>query len=82
MNAVPGMITQFAFTPNVTTTEMRLRKEVVDKVIKINNIRFQKSQELAAKGEFPLDPYEFDFLLLCNKAVSYTHLTLPTILLV
>ena len=30
MNAVPGMITQFAFTPNVTTTEMRLRKEVVE----------------------------------------------------
>ena len=42
MNAVPGMITQFAFTPNVTTEEMRLRKEVVDKVKKINNIRFKK----------------------------------------
>ena len=73
MNAVPGMITQFAFTPNVTTTEMRLRKEVVDKVIKINNIRFQKSQELTAKGEFPLDPYEFDFLLLCNKVCGASH---------
>ena len=30
MNAVPGMINQFAFTPNVTTREMRLKKEVVD----------------------------------------------------
>ena len=28
MNAVPGMINQFAFTPNVTTREMRLKKEV------------------------------------------------------
>ncbi len=73
MNAVPGMITQFAFTPNVTTEEMRLRQEVVDKVKKINNIRFKKSQELAAIGEFPLDPYEFDFLLLCNKVCGASH---------
>jgi len=73
MNAVPGMINQFAFTPNVTTREMRLKKEVVDKVKKINNIRFEKSQELAANGEFPLDPYEFDFLLLCNKVCGASH---------
>ena len=73
MYAVPGMITQFAFTPNVTTEEMRLRQEVVDKVKKINNIRFKKSQELAAIGEFPLDPYEFDFLLLCNKVCGASH---------
>jgi cytochrome c oxidase subunit 2 len=76
MNAVPGMINQFAFTPNVTTREMRLKKEVVDKVKKINNIRFEKSQELAAKGEFPLDPYEFDFLLLCNKVCGASHYTM------
>ena len=76
MNAVPGMINQFAFTPNVTTKEMRLKKEVVDKVKKINNIRFEKSQELAAKGEFPLDPYEFDFLLLCNKVCGASHYTM------
>jgi cytochrome c oxidase subunit 2 len=73
MNAVPGMINQFSFTPNVTTREMRLKKEVVDKVKKINNIRFEKSQELAANGEFPLDPYEFDFLLLCNKVCGASH---------
>jgi hypothetical protein len=42
MNAVPGMINQFAFTPNVTTKEMRLKKEVVDKVKKI-----QKEQVVA-----------------------------------
>ena len=40
---------------------------------KINNIRFEKSQELAAIGEFPLDPYEFDFLLLCNKVCGASH---------
>ncbi|MFL2628812.1 MAG: cytochrome c oxidase subunit II [Candidatus Marisimplicoccus sp.] len=73
MNAVPGMINQFAFTPNITTRDMRLRKEIVDKVKKINNIRFEKSKELTAQGDFPLDPYEFDFLLLCNKVCGASH---------
>ena len=73
MNAVPGMINQFAFTPNVTTDEMRLRPEIVEKVRKINKIRFDKSEDLVAEGEFPLDPYEFDFLLLCNKICGASH---------
>tara|TARA_B100000902_G_scaffold396053_1_gene456082 strand:- start:768 stop:1835 length:1068 start_codon:yes stop_codon:yes gene_type:complete len=73
MNAVPGMINKFAFTPNITTRDMRLRKEIVDKVKKINNIRFEKSKELTAQGDFPLDPYEFDFLLLCNKVCGASH---------
>ena len=73
MNAVPGMINQFAFIPNVTTEEMRLRPEIVEKVRKINKIRFDKSEDLVASGDFPLDPYEFDFLLLCNKICGASH---------
>ena len=73
MNCVPGMITQFAFTPNKTTYEMRLEKDVVNKVNKINSIRNKKNEELAAKGEELLDPYEFDFLLLCNKICGSNH---------
>ncbi len=73
MNAVPGMITQFAFVPNVTTQEMRMRPEIIQKVKKINKIRFDKSEKLVAEGEFPLDPYEFDFLLLCNKICGASH---------
>lgn len=73
MNAVPGMINQFAFIPNTTTQEMRLRPEIVEKVKKINKIRFDKSEELIASGDFPLDPYEFDFLLLCNKICGASH---------
>ncbi len=73
MNAVPGMINQFAFIPNVTTEEMRLRPEIVEKVKKINKIRFDKSEDLVASGDFPLDPYEFDFLLLCNKICGASH---------
>ncbi|MFD0861005.1 cytochrome c oxidase subunit II [Sungkyunkwania multivorans] len=73
MNCVPGMITQFAFTPTTTTEEMRQNPDIVAKVKKINNIRAEKSKELAAKGEEGLDPYTFDYLLLCNKICGQSH---------
>ena len=73
MNCVPGMITEFAFTPNKTTEEMRQDPDVVAKVKKINKIRSQKSKELITKGDTALDPYEFDFLLLCNKICGASH---------
>lgn len=73
MNCVPGMITQFAFTPTVTTAEMRLNDHIVEKVANINNIRKEKSVELSAKGEEALDPYEFDYVLLCNKICGISH---------
>ncbi|WP_456420381.1 cytochrome c oxidase subunit II [Lutibacter sp.] len=63
MNCVPGMVTQFAFTPSLTTEEMRENKKTIAKVAGINKIR-------AEKGE---DPYEFDYLLLCNKICGASH---------
>ena len=63
MNCVPGMVTQFAFTPKYTTAEMRQNSEVVAKTEGINKIR-------RAKGE---DPYEFDYVLLCNKICGASH---------
>jgi cytochrome c oxidase subunit 2 len=63
MNCVPGMVTEFGFTPKFTTEEMRLNPEVMDKTNAINKIR-------KAKGE---DPYEFDYLLLCNKICGQAH---------
>jgi cytochrome c oxidase subunit 2 len=73
MNCVPGMITQFAFTPTITTEEMRQDEDIIDKVRHINEIRRNKSVELAANGEEALEPYEFDFLLLCNKICGTNH---------
>ena len=73
MNCVPGMITEFAFTPNKTTEEMRQDPDVTAKVKKINKIRVEKSRELVASGDMALDPYEFDFLLLCNKICGASH---------
>jgi len=73
MNCVPGMITEFAFTPNKTTEEMRQDPDVTAKVKKINKIRVEKSKELIASGDMALDPYEFDFLLLCNKICGASH---------
>lgn len=73
MNCVPGMITQFGFTPIMTTAEMRETPEMIDKVANINNIRADKSKDLVNKGEDPLDPYTFDYLLLCNKICGKSH---------
>lgn len=63
MNCVPGMVTQFGFTPKYTTEEMRMQSEVVEKTKGINKIR-------KAKGE---EAYEFDYLLLCNKICGASH---------
>ena len=63
MNCVPGMTTQFQFTPTVTTAEMRQDAEVVGKVKRINDIR-------TAKGE---EAYAYDYILLCNKICGSAH---------
>ncbi|GAL88010.1 cytochrome c oxidase subunit II [Jejuia pallidilutea] len=73
MNCVPGMITQFGFTPTVTTAEMRQRTEIQDKVKNINEIRVEKSKKLIDEGGDALEPYEFDYLLLCNKICGTSH---------
>lgn len=73
MNCVPGMVTQFSFIPSVTTAEMRDKPAMIEKVANINAIRAKKSIDLVAKGETPLDPYTFDYLLLCNKICGASH---------
>ncbi|MBC7523786.1 MAG: cytochrome c oxidase subunit II [Flavobacterium sp.] len=73
MNCVPGMVTQFAFTPDITTAEMRDTEDMIEKVANINDIRSKKSVELIADGKAGLDPYTFDFLLLCNKICGASH---------
>ncbi len=73
MNAVPGMITEFAYTPIITTEEMRLKPEIKEKVKKINKIRAENSKKLIAIGEEPLEPYIFDYVLMCNKICGASH---------
>ncbi len=69
MNCVPGMITEFSFTPTITTEEMRQNPDVVDKVKRTNAIRAER----AARGEPNSDPWEFDYILLCNKICGKSH---------
>ncbi|MEN1783581.1 MAG: cytochrome c oxidase subunit II [Bacteroidota bacterium] len=69
MNCVPGMVTQFSFTPTITTADMRLNPEVVDKVKRTNQIR----AKWAAEGRPDSDPWEFDYVLLCNKICGKSH---------
>ena len=73
MNCVPGMITQFSFTPTITTADMRNDDAIVAKVDKINKIRTKNSAKLVAEGGVALDPYTFDYLLLCNKICGASH---------
>ena len=73
MNCVPGMITQFAFTPTITTDDMRKNPEIVAKVKRINKIRRENNIALQQKGEELLELYEFDYLLLCNKICGSNH---------
>ncbi len=63
MNCIPGMVTQFGFTPKFTTKEMRQNPEVIAKNKGINKIRKEKGE----------DPYVFDFILLCNKICGASH---------
>ena len=74
MNVVPGMITQFSFTPTVTTEEIRQTDYMQDKMRTIQEIRKEKNKELVAAGEPALDAYdEFDYYLLCNKICGSSH---------
>lgn len=73
MNCVPGMVTEFAFEPVYTTDEYRELPFMVEKVKNINALREAKSKELVADGKPALDPYTFDFLLLCNKICGASH---------
>lgn len=69
MNCVPGMVTQFSFTPTITTAEMRQDPDIIEKVKGINKLRAER----AAKGEDNSDPWEFDYVLLCNKICGKSH---------
>ncbi len=73
MNCVPGMVTQFAFKPVMTTDEMRQDPAIIEKIHNINVLRSKKSAVLVANGEAPLDAYQFDYLILCNKICGASH---------
>jgi cytochrome c oxidase subunit 2 len=51
MNCVPGMVTQFAFVPSITTEDYRMIPKIHDKVRNINKLRVEKSLVLTANGQ-------------------------------
>ena len=71
MNCVPGMVTQFSFTPTVTTAEMRENPDMQEKVQNINALRLENKEDVEARGQDLR--YEFDYLLLCNKICGKSH---------
>jgi cytochrome c oxidase subunit 2 len=52
---------------------MRKNPDIIRKVEGINKLRAENSKELVAKGEDALEPYTFDYLLLCNKICGASH---------
>ncbi len=74
MNVVPGMITQFSFTPTVTSEEIRDTEYMREKVARIQGIRKEKNAEFVSLGAEELAPYDqFDYYLLCNKICGVAH---------
>lgn len=63
MNCVPGTETMFQFTPDMTTAEMRNNPEMIEKVKRVNALRDERGE----------DPWEFDYVLLCNKICGSAH---------
>jgi cytochrome c oxidase subunit 2 len=72
MNCVPGMVTEFKFTPNKTTAEMRKDPYVIQLMAGINEARAKKGDE----------PIEFDYILLCNKICGSGHFNMPMTIVV
>jgi cytochrome c oxidase subunit 2 len=46
---------------------------MVEKVARINELRNKQNSKLVAEGKTALDPYTFDYLLLCNKICGASH---------
>jgi cytochrome c oxidase subunit 2 len=72
MNAVPGMTTTFRMTPTVTTDSMRTVPQITEMVAATNAAR-------AIRGE---EPYEFNYVLLCNKICGAAHYNMQLPLIV
>ena len=64
MNCVPGLSTQFVFTPTKTTEEMRKDPDIIKQVAEANRILVEKGQQ---------GNVEFDYSLLCNKICGNAH---------
>ncbi len=63
MNCVPGMATQFKFTPTMTTKDFQKHPQVVNKYKHINKLRRDAGKP----------PVEAGYLLLCNKICGLSH---------
>lgn len=72
MNCVPGMVTEFKFTPTKTTAEMRKDPYVIQLMAGINEARAKEGKE----------PVEFDYILLCNKICGTSHYNMQMTIIV
>lgn len=78
MNCVPGMTTMFHFTPTITTADMRKDDYVIQQVKEINAIRQAKAKKEGRTEK----PYEFNYILLCNKICGNSHYNMQMTIIV
>lgn len=69
MNCVPGMITNFTFTPTKTTEEVRAEDFTISHYKEINEAHNYRKRSLGEQEE----EVEFDFVLMCNKICGASH---------
>lgn len=69
MNCVPGMITNFTFTPNKTTAEVRAEEFTKKHYANINEKHNERKRAIGEEEE----EVEFDFVLMCNKICGASH---------
>lgn len=63
MNCVPGMTTIMRLTPTITTADMRKDPGMIQNVNGLNEMRARNGEE----------PYDFNYLLICNKICGASH---------
>ena len=69
MNCVPGMVTSFTFTPNITTKEFASNPDVQAHYKNINVIHNERLTSLGEENE----KVDFNFILMCNKICGSAH---------
>lgn len=69
MNCVPGLVTTFTFTPNITTKEFASNPDVQAHYNNINEIHNERLTSLGEENE----KVDFNFILMCNKICGAAH---------
>ena len=72
MNCVPGMVTEFSFTPTVTTVDMRKDEKIIAKIAKINKIRAERRKAGEDLDEEPMNLITYYYVIKFVESLTTT----------